>query len=255
VSATEPNPNLVSVIIAVFNGRSDIEATLRSAFDQDHAALQVIVIDGGSKDGTQDVVARYADRVACFVSESDRGIGDAWNKGLALCRGEFVALLNCGDAWPRDFVSTHLKTLRQEPRAIQYGTTFMTKDGLVVERAGRDFDPARLSDGFGFLHTSVMTSKAVYDEVGAFSTSKRIAIDADWLLRALKAGVPFLRVETCNYMAVGGVSSRQWLRGRYWISASCRMAQAPCCGGRGCSPSICVSDCISCGRASGCRWL
>ena len=205
---------LVSVVIAVFNGRKEIEATLNSAFAQDYSALEIIVIDGASTDGTQEIVLRYKDRISAFVSEKDGGIGDAWNKGLALCRGEFVALLNCGDGWPPDFVSAHLATLREDPRAVQYGTTFMTQHGLVVERADRDFDPQLLTDGFRFLHTSVMTSHAVYREVGAFDTGKHIAIDNDWMLRAFKLGIPFRRAKVHNFMETGGISSRQWLRGQ-----------------------------------------
>jgi acetyltransferase-like isoleucine patch superfamily enzyme/GT2 family glycosyltransferase len=207
-------PGLVSVVIAVFNGRREIEATLRSAFEQDYSPLEVIVIDGGSNDGTQEVVLRHRGRLAAFVSEKDHGIGDAWNKGLARCNGEFVALLNCGDRWPRSYVATHMTALSATPRAIQYGTTFMTEAEQVVARCDRPFDPTRLSDGFGFIHTSVMTSKAVYDEVGPFDIGKRIAIDADWMLRALRLGIPFTRVGAHNFMATGGISSTQWFSGQ-----------------------------------------
>ena len=208
-------PGLVSVIIAVFNGRQDIEATLCSAFEQEYSSLEVIVVDGGSTDGTQEAVLRHKERLAAFVSEKDRGIGDAWNKGLALSKGEFVALLNCGDGWPRDFVAMHMRTLRVNPRAIQYGTTFMTHSGQVVARADRTFDSTRLSDGFGFIHTSIMTSKAVYDTVGPFVIDKRIGVDSEWMLRALKQSVPFTQVVAHNFMATGGISSTQWLRGQF----------------------------------------
>jgi acetyltransferase-like isoleucine patch superfamily enzyme/GT2 family glycosyltransferase len=205
---------LVSVIIAVYNGRDEIEATLRAALEQDYSPMEVIVMDGGSNDGTQEAVLRHKDRLAVFVSEGDRGIGDAWNRGLARCSGEFVAFLNCADRWPRDFVSKHMQTLRVAPRAIQYGTTFMTEAGQVVSRADRSFDATQLSDGFGFIHTSVMTSKAVYDEVGPFDIHKRIAIDAEWMLRALRLGIPFKKVDAYNFMAMGGISSTQWFRGQ-----------------------------------------
>jgi acetyltransferase-like isoleucine patch superfamily enzyme/GT2 family glycosyltransferase len=207
-------PGLVSVIIAVYNGREEIDATLRSAFDQAYSPLELIVVDGGSTDGTQEAVLQHKERIGAFVSERDRGIGDAWNKGLALCRGEFVALLNCGDTWPDDFVANHMNTLRVNPRSIQYGTTFMTQARQVVGRADRLFDPTRLTDGFGFIHTSVMTSKAVYNEVGPFSIDKRIGVDSEWLLRALKQGIPFAAVGAHNFMATGGVSSTQWLKGQ-----------------------------------------
>lgn len=207
-------PPLVSVVVAVFNGVTDIETTLTSALSQDHPAIELIVIDGGSTDGTQEKVQAFGDRIACFVSERDRGIADAWNKGLARCRGEYVALLNCGDRWPAGFVSAHLKQLGGRRDVIQYGTTYMTDHGVVVGRVDRAFDPARLPDGFGFIHTSVLTSKAVYDRVGLFDVNKRIAIDSDWMLRALKLGISLEQAPVHNFMATGGVSSRHWLRGQ-----------------------------------------
>lgn len=204
----------VSVIVAVFNGSNEIGDTLNSAVSQDHPNLEIIVIDGGSTDGTQDKVRAFGDRISCFISERDQGIADAWNKGLARSRGEYVALLNCGDRWPVDFVSRHLKHLAGRLDVIQYGTTYMTDDGVVVGRVDRAFDPARLPDGFGFIHTSVMTSKAVYDRVGPFDVNKRIAIDSDWMLRALRLGIALEKVSVHNFMATGGVSSRHWLRGQ-----------------------------------------
>jgi acetyltransferase-like isoleucine patch superfamily enzyme/GT2 family glycosyltransferase len=174
----------------------------------------VIVVDGGSTDGTQEAIAPFRNRLAAFVSEKDHGIGDAWNKGLRMSRGRYVALLNCGDSWTPDYVSRHVRELARDPMVIQYGTTFMTEHGAVVERLDRPFDPARLEDGFGFIHTSVMTSRAVYEQVGEFDINRRIAVDTDWMLRAHKRGIPFHRVAVHNFMATGGVSAAHWLRGQ-----------------------------------------
>lgn len=205
---------LTSVVVAVFNGVADIEATLKSALAQDHSSLEIIVIDGGSTDGTQEKVGSFGDQIAYFVSEPDKGIADAWNKGLARCQGKYVALLNCGDRWPTDFVSTHLQYMAGRTDVIQYGTTYMTDKDVVVSRMDRDFDPAQLSDGFGFIHTSILTSRNVYDRVGLFDVNKRIAIDTDWMLRAINLGVDFERAPVHNFMAIGGISSRQWLKGQ-----------------------------------------
>ena len=207
-------PHLVSVVIAVFNGRRDIVETLQCAFAQDYPTIEVIVVDGASTDGTQDEIAPLRGRLAAFVSEKDRGIGDAWNKGLALCKGEYVAILNCGDRWATDFVSCHMRTLAGCYDIIQYGTTYMSKDGRITERVERAFDPNCLVDGVGFLHTSVMTTRAVYAKVGPFDVTKRIAVDTDWMLRAARLGIQFRKVDAYNFMAEGGISSRQWLRGQ-----------------------------------------
>ena len=206
---------LVSIIVAVYNGQSEIDATIQTAINQVYRNIEIIVIDGGSTDGTQERVRAFGSHIACFISEPDHGIGDAWNKGLARCKGDYIALLNCGDLWPTDFVSSHMERLIRRKNTIQYGTTFMTDGGYVVGRVDRSFDSAKLMDGFGFIHTSVMTSKAVYDSIGPFDVSKRIAIDSDWMLRALKHGVQFEKIQVHNFMATGGISSRHWLKGQF----------------------------------------
>lgn len=203
-----------SIIIAVFNGAEFISATINSALAQSYENFEIIVIDGGSTDGTQDKIRAFGNRIAYFISERDRGIGDAWNKGLSRSKGEYIALLNCGDLWSVDFVASHIKHLAGRTDVIQYGTTYMTEEGVVVTRVDRTFDPTRLQEGFGFIHTSVMTSKAVYDRVGPFDVNKRIAIDTDWMLRALNLGISLEQIPVHNFMATGGVSSRHWLKGQ-----------------------------------------
>ena len=207
--------NFVTVVVAVYNGRDEIDETIKSALEQNYSAIEIIVIDGGSTDGTQDNVRDYGSLITCFVSERDQGIADAWNKGLAQSRGQYIAFLNCGDRWPADFVSVHVKHLRGRVNVIQYGTTYMTDAGIVQGRLDCIFDPKNLADGFGFIHTSIMTTRNVYENIGLFDISKSIAIDSDWMLRALKLGISFEKVPVYNFMATGGVSSRHWLRGQH----------------------------------------
>lgn len=96
--AARPRP-LISVVTVVFNGAAHIARTLDSILSQDHPRTEVVVVDGGSSDGTQAIVAEYADAVDVFVSAPDRGIYDAMNKGVALASGEFLLFMNCGDAF------------------------------------------------------------------------------------------------------------------------------------------------------------
>ena len=85
------------MITVVYNGAGEIARTIESTLEQDHPDVEVIVVDGQSNDGTQAIVAGYGDAIDIFLSESDRGIYDAMNKGLALASGEFVLMMNCGD--------------------------------------------------------------------------------------------------------------------------------------------------------------
>lgn len=96
-TAATPAIPLISVITVVFNGATEIDATLRSVFAQDASLFESVVIDGGSNDGTVDVLRAHADRIATCISEPDSGIYDAMNKGIRRARGEWLYFLNCGD--------------------------------------------------------------------------------------------------------------------------------------------------------------
>src|SRR5690606_3344358 len=87
----------LTVITVVYNNVRDIERTIKSVVNQTSPHIQYIVIDGGSTDGTVNIINRYASRIARFVSEPDKGIYVAMNKGLALATGEYVLFMNSGD--------------------------------------------------------------------------------------------------------------------------------------------------------------
>jgi glycosyltransferase involved in cell wall biosynthesis len=103
---------LISIITVVYNGASEIEATLDSVFNQACPSYEALVIDGGSTDGTVELLDRYRDRLSICISEPDNGIYDAMNKGISHARGEWIYFLNCGDrftdAYVLDSISRHL---------------------------------------------------------------------------------------------------------------------------------------------------
>ena len=88
---------LVSIVTVVYNGIGTLERTIQSVIGQDYPNIEYIIIDGGSTDGTIDLLRRYEDRIDLWTSGKDKGIYDAMNKGIALCTGEWVALINADD--------------------------------------------------------------------------------------------------------------------------------------------------------------
>ncbi len=89
----------VSVITVVYNGEAFLERTIQSVINQTYPAIEYIIIDGGSKDGTVAIIQKYQHNIAYWVSEPDRGLYDAMNKGLAVATGEYVLFLNAGDTF------------------------------------------------------------------------------------------------------------------------------------------------------------
>ena len=91
------NEKMVTIITVVYNGVDLIEDTIKSILSHEINDFEYIVIDGGSTDGTVDVVNKYIDKISVFVSEKDKGIYDAMNKGISLSSGKFICFINCGD--------------------------------------------------------------------------------------------------------------------------------------------------------------
>ena len=95
----------MSIVTVVYNGAATLERTIQSVLAQGYPNIEYIVVDGGSSDGTLDLLRKYEDRLDLWVSERDKGIYDAMNKGVALCTGEWVALINADDWYEPDTVA------------------------------------------------------------------------------------------------------------------------------------------------------
>lgn len=93
---TDDKP-LVSILTIVYNGEKYLEKTILSVISQDYDNIEYIIIDGGSEDGTLNIIRKYGDKISYWVSESDSGIYDAMNKGISLANGEWICFINCGD--------------------------------------------------------------------------------------------------------------------------------------------------------------
>ena len=110
-------PCRVSVITPVRNGVTSIAAALDSILAQSHHSLELVVVDGRSHDGTVEVIRQRTNRIAWWVSEPDRGISHAFNKGLAQAHGDIIGILNADDCYASDAVARAVATLRDHPEA------------------------------------------------------------------------------------------------------------------------------------------
>lgn len=202
---------LVSIILAVKNGAETVEDALKSLLAQSYPCLEIIVIDGGSTDGTLDVLEKYRPHFSYFISEPDSGISDAWNKGITAATGSLIAFLNADDYYATDAVEQAVRAIGTKKRAISYGSTWFGEDDDFELIVG-SHPPKNILRHFNFYFTSCFVTKDVYDSVGLFNTSVRIAIDTDFLLRAVLNNVEFVASGVEVYMRRGGVSDRFYLR-------------------------------------------
>lgn len=204
----------VSIITICFNAAGFLEATIRSVLDQKIKSLQYIIIDGGSTDGTVDIIKKYEKYISEWVSEKDRGISHAFNKGLERARGPVIGILNAGDLYLPGAIERSVNALSGSEAGFSFGSCIFTEHGRPVYRlrAEENFEK-RISWRMPAVnHPTVFVKKEVYDAFGGFLEKWPVAMDYDLLLRFHRNGVLSLRLEDdIASMDISGVSQRRYL--------------------------------------------
>lgn len=205
----------ISIIIAVRNSHATIATALDSALAQDHPETELIVIDGASTDGTLAVLAAHRAQLAVLVSEPDRGIYDALNKGIARASGNVVGFLHADDLYADAHVLARIAAAFADPEVdAVYGDLVYVSQadtGRVIRhwRAG-GYRPARLRWGWMPPHPTLYLRRALYERHGGFDLQYRIAADYDLMLRVLSrlTGRVVYLPEVLVRMRMGGISNR-----------------------------------------------
>jgi len=205
----------ISVITAVYNRCHTVQDALDSIASQSYRALEHVVVDGASTDGTKAILQRNRERIAVLVSEPDKGIYDALNKGIGLSTGEVVGFLHADDVFADENAISRIASVFEDPDVeavygdLQYVSNNDSSRTIRFWRAG-DFTAARLAWGWMPPHPTLYVRRRVYERLGAFDTRYRIAADYDCILRFLgRGGVePAYIPEVLVKMRVGGASNR-----------------------------------------------
>lgn len=203
---------LVSIITVSLNSAKTITRTIESILNQNYENIEHIIIDGGSTDRTLDILRKYDDKIAYWLSEPDRGISDAFNKGLDSATGEIITFLNSDDYYPDIKLIGWVAEEFNNNKSVKilYGKVALihpeTDETLAVK--GWDFNLKRLKRYMTVPHQSIFARRAVYETVGNFNLNYTIAMDYDFLLRALKLYSPHYMDKIIAVMSIGGKSDR-----------------------------------------------
>ncbi len=178
----------VSIVTAVRNGATTIGVTLASVAEQTHPDIEHVVVDGASTDGTAELVRQQAKRPVRVLSEPDRGVYDAFNKGLKLCTGDLVAFLNCADSyWTPTVVADVVARFSAGDLDAVFGDVMIVdaEDTNVPVRRYRSsrFRPSRIAYGFMPAHPALFLRRSVYERYGPYDISYRIAGDFEYIAR------------------------------------------------------------------------
>jgi len=205
---------LLSVITVVFNGATTLKDTIESVIKQSYENIEYIVVDGGSTDATIDILRNYDNAIDYWISEKDKGIYDAMNKGVSLSSGEYVGMLNSDDMFSDDNVLQNIVDRFNQEKVDAVFSCLNIVDKNNLNKVLRKYRVAKLNSALlriGVMppHPTFYCKKSCYEKAGLYKTNYKIAADFEMLVRLLikhKISWSFIDKVTVN-MRSGGLSN------------------------------------------------
>ena len=201
---------LISIVTASYNAAATIEKTIMSVINQSYENIEYIIIDGGSADGTVEIIKKYADRIAYWVSEPDKGIYDAWNKAINVAKGNWIMFLGADDILLDGAMTFYLDYLNKEPGLDQCDIIFgrcwlVDENGKRLRVMGDKYSWEQFRHYMRLSHGSALHNHNLFKEVGLFSLQFKICADYELLLRK-KLNAKYADHEIIA-MQIGGMSN------------------------------------------------
>lgn len=211
-----PDQPLLSVITVVFNNAKTLEGGILSVLDQTYQNVEYIIIDGGSTDGSLDIINRYENKIDYWVSEPDRGIYHAMNKGIGLAHGDWIHLLNSDDFYAHNDCLAKAAAILKNPEINFYYFTLIFED-LTGRRRKQKYpfnflNHLKLFYSAYLPHPTLFVAKNQYEEIGVFDAQFNVAADHDLILRLCRRYRPVFVDLSMTVMRDGGHSSRDWAK-------------------------------------------
>lgn len=205
------NPK-ISIITITYNSEAHLEETIKSVIGQQYDNLEYLIIDGGSKDKTLDIVNKYRDNIAYVVSEPDKGISDAFNKGVKAATGEIIGIINSDDLLEPG--ALHAIAQAYDPTIDIYSGNVLIWDYVTDKCTNHipDLEFNRLKLQYNVAHPARFIRKSAYDKWGVYALDLRYKMDIDLIVRFAKAGAKFVHIDKplARFRKGGTTSQSVW---------------------------------------------
>lgn len=198
----------ISIITVCYNSEVHIEEAILSVINQSYDNKEYLVIDGGSKDGTLSIIEKYKDKIDYFVSEPDKGISDAFNKGIKAATGDIIGICNADDQLASNCLQlvadnyeeyVDIYRMNETIKNFETGEEWLTRPTLVYGKTFRSHYTC---------HMGCFVTKVAYKRFGMYDTDLRIQMDTDLLRRFTVMGARYKYIDAnCGYFRRGGVSN------------------------------------------------
>jgi len=197
----------ITIITVTLNSEKTLERAIKSILSQNYSNLEYIIIDGGSKDNTLNIIKKYENHISKWISEPDKGISDAFNKGICMASGEIVGLINSDDGLFKNalhkLAGAYEKNIDvYRGKVLLWNTTTGSK---IVEIPSMHFRYAPLK--MNISHQSTFIRLDAYKKYGMFNINYKYSMDFDLLMRFEKMGAKFKYVDQIlSYFTLGGLT-------------------------------------------------
>lgn len=202
----------VSIITVCYNSAATLEKTILSVAGQSYKNIEYVIVDGNSKDGTLDIIQSYEDKISKWISEPDKGLYDAMNKGLSMATGDLVGILNSDDVFNSESVIEEVLDFhkKNDIEASVGDIIQHNENGKIVRLySSKYWNPEKLTIGFMPPHPSVFFKRELFDEFGNYDLGFKIGADYELITRFFlknKISWKYSGITT-TAMLVGGLSS------------------------------------------------
>jgi glycosyltransferase involved in cell wall biosynthesis len=202
----------ITIITVCYNSAATLEKTILSVAGQTHANIEYIIVDGNSKDGTLDIIKEHEEKITQWISEPDKGLYDAMNKGIAMATGDLVGILNSDDTFYSNTVLAAIADFHTNNTIdASVGTIVQHKENGKVVRvySSKYWTPEKLKIGFMPPHPSIFFKRELFDTLGFYEVGFIIGADYELITRFFLKGKISWKYSgiTTTAMLVGGLSS------------------------------------------------
>ena len=206
----EENYPLVTIITATYNAVNLLPRTITSVRELTYKNIEWIVVDGNSSDETLNLIRQNEDVIDYWISETDGGIYEAWNKGAVAARGIWIAFLGAGDTYNSESIAAYIDAIQKAsitPDLVSSRVQLVTDDGVILREWGDRFDWNAFKKYMNIAHVGALHHRRLFEKFGYFDTAYKSSSDYDFLMRC-GAELETLHVSKVTAkMLVGGISN------------------------------------------------
>lgn len=196
---------LISIITVSYNSVKTIEQTILSVVHQTYNNIEYIIIDGGSQDGTLEIIEKYQDKISFWISEPDKGVYDAMNKGISYAKGDYIGIINSDDWYELDAIEKIVSIIKEDYIVI-YGDMMYEKSKSELVKPSKDL--SLLEKQMIICHPSVFVKSEAYKKYGNFDITYKISADWDMMLRLYEKECLFYYCDDLiSHFRTNGISS------------------------------------------------